>query len=45
VIADPRQLAPIADPSLESHFVRRIAAHLAACEAPAEQYERLGIAR
>jgi hypothetical protein len=45
ILEDPRQLSPLADPAQEAHFKRRIAAHLAACEAPAEQYERLGIGR
>jgi len=44
IIADPRQEAPLADPALEAHFVARIAAHLRACEAPSEQFTRLGIA-
>lgn len=44
VIADPLQQSPLNDAVLEAHFIERIAAHLAACEAPDEQYERLGIA-
>jgi arylsulfatase A-like enzyme len=40
---DPQQLAPLDDAALETHFTRRIAAHLKACEAPTEQYTRLGI--
>jgi arylsulfatase A-like enzyme len=43
-VADPRQLSPLDDPAREAHFVERIAAHLRACEAPAEQFTRLGIA-
>jgi arylsulfatase A-like enzyme len=43
VIADAQQLRPLDDPALEQHFVTRIAAQLAACEAPDEQYTRLGI--
>jgi arylsulfatase A-like enzyme len=40
---DPGQLSPLNDPSLEAHFVTRIAAHMQACEAPPEQYTRLGL--
>lgn len=43
IIADPRQEQPLADPQRETHFCERLRAHLAACEAPAEQYERLGL--
>ena len=42
-VADPRQEAPLDDPALEAHFAARIAAHLRACEAPADQYQRLGL--
>jgi arylsulfatase A-like enzyme len=41
--ADPRQEAPIANAEVEARMVARIAAHLEACEAPAEQFTRLGI--
>ena len=41
--SDPQQLAPLADPAQEAHFIERMRAHLAACEAPQEQYARLGI--
>jgi hypothetical protein len=40
---DPRQESPLEDPTLEARFVERIAAHLKACEAPEEQFTRLGI--
>jgi arylsulfatase A-like enzyme len=43
VVVDPGQTAPIDDPVREAHFAARIAAHLAACEAPPEQYARLGL--
>lgn len=43
IIADPLQQSPVNDAALEAHFVERIAAHLRACEAPAEQFGRLGI--
>jgi len=43
VANDPQQRSPLDDPKLEAHFVERIAAHLSACEAPAEQYTRLGM--
>lgn len=42
--ADPGQIAPLDDPALEAHFAARLAAHLRACEAAPEQYERLGLA-
>lgn len=45
IVTDPLQASPLNDAALESHFVERIAAHLQACEAPAEQFARLGIAR
>lgn len=45
IINDPQQLNPLEDEALEAHFVSRIALHLAAYEAPVEQYTRLGIAR
>lgn len=41
--ADPLQNAPLEDAALEAHFIERIKAHLAECEAPSEQYERLGL--
>jgi len=40
---DPAQLRPLDDPALERHFAGRIAAHLRECEAPGEQFSRLGI--
>lgn len=43
LVADPTQEHPLHDPALEAHFAARIAAHLRACEAPAEQYHRLGL--
>ncbi len=43
VLADPAQAKPLEDAEREAHFVERIAAHLQRCEAPAEQYTRLGI--
>jgi len=44
VLADPDEGQPLSDPTREAHFAERIAAHLAASEAPDEQYARLGIA-
>ncbi|HLL88368.1 MAG TPA: sulfatase-like hydrolase/transferase [Tepidisphaeraceae bacterium] len=41
---DPKQERPLNDPALERHFIDRLAAHLTACEAPPEQYTRLGLA-
>jgi arylsulfatase A-like enzyme len=43
VSADPQQLNPLKDEKLESRFAERIAAHLKLCEAPPEQYTRLGL--
>lgn len=43
VIRDPQQLSPISSPDLEKHFVNRIMEHLFGCEAPAEQFTRLGL--
>jgi hypothetical protein len=40
---DPQQLHPLQDAELEAHFTSRIAAHLRECDAPAEQFTRLGI--
>jgi arylsulfatase A-like enzyme len=40
---DPQQLSPIQNEPLEQHFVNRLCEHLKACEAPAEQYTRLGL--
>jgi hypothetical protein len=40
---DPRQQNPLNDPALEAKFVERLIAHLKICEAPAEQYTRLGL--
>lgn len=39
---DPRQESPLDTPDLEAHFEERIKHHLRACEAPEEQYQRLG---
>jgi arylsulfatase A-like enzyme len=41
---DPRQLHPINDAAMEARFVQRLIEHLKICEAPAEQYTRLGLA-
>jgi arylsulfatase A-like enzyme len=43
ILADPRQESPLDDPKLEAHFIERIRFHLRACEAPPEQYARLGL--
>jgi hypothetical protein len=43
LVADPQQTAPLENGALEAQFAERIAAHLAACEAPVEQYLRLGL--
>jgi hypothetical protein len=41
--ADPSQEAPITDPEIEARLVNRIADPLNACEAPPEQFIRLGL--
>lgn len=43
VVNDPAQQSPLNDASLETRFASAIAAQLAECEAPAEQYTRLGL--
>ncbi len=43
VVKDPQQLSPIHDPELERRFTGRMIEHLKACEAPPEQFTRLGI--
>ena len=39
---DPAQCSPIENPEVEARLCGRIAAHLQAAGAPAEQYERIG---
>ena len=41
---DPRQLAPIADPRVESRLMAEMTALMAAVDAPPESYQRLGLA-
>jgi len=43
VLNDPHQIAPLHDPTLEKHFCGRIVHHLRRCEAPPEQFARLGL--
>jgi arylsulfatase A-like enzyme len=43
IVGDPRQESPVRSPDLETHFADRIAHHLAAFEAPPEQFSRLGV--
>jgi hypothetical protein len=43
LVSDPRQENPLEDVALETHFCERIAANLHSCEAPAEQFLRLGL--
>src|SRR5579862_2446668 len=43
VVSDPKQLKPLNNPSLESHFAQRIAESLRAYGAPEEQLTRLGL--
>jgi hypothetical protein len=40
---DPDQEAPVDDPLIEARMVDRLAAELRACEAPPEQFTRLGL--
>ena len=41
---DPQQLAPIADDDVTERLIASMTALMAQCDAPPEQYERLGIA-
>lgn len=41
--SDYRQQQPVRDAALEARLTERIRAHLKACEAPAEQWSRLGL--
>jgi arylsulfatase A-like enzyme len=43
IVADPGQEHPLDDPEREAHLCERIVEHLKACEAPPEQYLRLGL--
>jgi hypothetical protein len=43
VATDPQQLHPLDDAERENHLCQRIVAHLEECEAPREQFERLGL--
>ncbi len=43
VQADPEQNGVVNDPAMERHFIERMTTHLKACDAPAEQFERLGL--
>jgi arylsulfatase A-like enzyme len=43
IVADPKQLHPLNNPQLEADFVRRLKKRLKACQAPVEQYTRLGL--
>lgn len=40
---DPEQLSPINDPELEAEIVNQLILTMAECDAPEEQYERLGL--
>ncbi len=40
---DPKQEDPVADPALESRMVEHIQRLMKACDAPEEQYQRLGL--
>lgn len=43
IVADPQQLLPLDDAAREAHFAERLRQQLQACEAPVEQYLRLGL--
>ena len=43
IVVDPMQNAPFADPEVERHLCERIADHLTAVGAPAEQFARIGL--
>jgi len=40
---DPGQLSPVSLPDVEARLTRQLAELLAECDAPAEQFDRLGI--
>lgn len=40
---DPEQTSPIKDPAAEERMIRLLVAHMKEADAPAEQYERLGL--
>ncbi len=42
---DPLQLSPIQDPEKERELINAMMREMAACDAPEEQYERLGLIR
>ncbi len=41
--SDPRQERPLTDPAAERRMIDRLVRLMHECEAPAEQYERLGL--
>ena len=41
--SDPGQKTPITDPDIEQQMIAHLIREMKACEAPAEQYERLGL--
>lgn len=43
IARDPEQQNPLDDAELETHFCERLREHLRACEAPDEQFTRLGL--
>jgi hypothetical protein len=45
VVADPQQLAPLADAEVEGRLIRLLVAAMAANDATQEQFERLGLPR
>ena len=40
---DPQQDHPVSDPEVEKRMVELLVTGMKACEAPAEQFERLGL--
>jgi hypothetical protein len=43
LVRDPQQQAPLADPHLEQQMIGHLLKLMQVCEAPVEQYERLGL--
>ncbi len=41
--ADPQQRSPLTDPAVEARMIEHLLTLLHACDAPAEQYQRLGL--
>ena len=43
LVDDPRQLAPLADPGIETRLIRQMASLMRSTDAPAESFERIAL--